>query len=127
MKLTREQILEMEPGRELDRLVALYVMGLDESNFNYDTETGTSERIRQNETFGEVWEPFNPSTDIAAAWEVVDKLKLCITPQSTGAPKELAYMVECEIEINVDGIRVFAETAPEAICKAALLAAQEGE
>lgn len=71
MTYTREQILAMEPGKDLDRLVAEQVLKWDESRFHYDSEIGISERIKHNEFFGEdVWEPFNPSTDIAAALEV---------------------------------------------------------
>jgi hypothetical protein len=62
------------------------------------------------------------STDITAAWEVVEKLRIAVTPQSIGAPEELSYMAEYENAPYVELKRVFAKTAPEAICKCALLA-----
>lgn len=58
--------------------------------------------------------------DISAAWEVVEKI---------GSVKVLGPNIEREWYASVLGNRnfgVFAKSAPEAICKAALIAVMEG-
>lgn len=111
--IEREKILAMQEGPKLDVLVQKYVFESDvfEIPAGWAYRTDTSWHFIRNY-----------SSSISAAWELVDKLKLAITPQSEGAPEGMAYMVEYENEPHVSGIRVFAKTAPEAICKAALLA-----
>lgn len=125
--MNRDEILAMKPGRELDALVAEKVMGyaigdgqggwIVQKVIIHRPDDGTAEWLRN----GQQQLP-HYSTDISAAWEVVDKLKISIVPQCLGAPDEYSYMVEYENEPYVNGIRVFASKAPEAICKAALLA-----
>lgn len=101
MTLTREQILNMEAGQELDALVAQRVMG---------------------------WETLSRrfSTDIAAAWEVVEMMRA----------DEWHFVIECNTtpEVVVKVYRAFEEphysgnwikSAPLAICRAALLAMLE--
>lgn len=128
MTYTREQILAMEPGKDLDRLVAEQVLKWDESRFRYDSETGISERIKHNEFFGEdVWEPFNPSTDIAAAWEVVEKLKkekglVTLVGNEKKWECRITAMVDVVYGIDVKDVSYWSKSAPEAICKTALLA-----
>ena len=68
--LTRESILAMEAGAEMDALVAERVMGfgtasLDSVDFWLDPKPGTGLRA----VFS-----WSPSTDIAAAWEVEDRI-----------------------------------------------------
>ena len=113
--MKREEILAMKPGEHLDRVVALRVMGYEESK----TMKGWV-RMGALATY-----PKRYSTDISVAWELVHKLKIAIIPQSPSAPTELSYYSEYENEPYVKKIHVFAETAPEAICKAALLAVLE--
>lgn len=96
---------DMEAGRELDAMVVEKVMGVD--------ITSGSHRV-----------PFY-STDIAAAWEVVEKLK------------SSSFYIEFYIEFYINrwqchfchetngGVncrRSYAPTAPLAICRAALKA-----
>lgn len=62
------------------------------------------------------------TTDIAAAWEVVEKMRECgfnVSIWAYDSPKR----VRCMIESSSHGpqFSFLAETAPEAICKAALL------
>jgi hypothetical protein len=106
-KLTRDEILAMEPGRELDALVAEKVMGW--------TKVGEN-----------AWEapnikgyPLLPrySTDIATAWEVVEKIAQKWHDFNIGR-----HHGKWSIGWNYKGSVVDLKTAPEAICKAALLA-----
>lgn len=98
--LTRDEILSMQ-GRELDALVAEKVMG-----WTYKTE------------FDKL---FKPSESISAAWEVVERLKFMKNHIDVFTSKNGKWGVEVSKEDAVY-VREFAITAPEAICKAALLA-----
>ena len=96
--MTRDDVLAMEPGRELDALVAKKVMG-----------------------WFEVWKPFSPSTDISAAWEVVEKL------QGTYWVRMNSMMKDHSCGVGKPDMRweYYGNSMPEAICKAALLAVLE--
>ncbi len=79
--------------------------------------------------------PWSPSTDISAAWEVVEKVK----PLMGNTPWDFVLARDTDIDGNTswccnfhaeyleDGCRVTADTAPEAICLAALEASQNEE
>lgn len=115
----REKILAMEPGRELDSLVAEKVMG---SELHWDGEEGQSYRIVEEKAFEEFLKPFNPSTDIAAAWEVAEKF------HSWELHKLLPGIRTYKAVMNADPRSVsYSDSAPEAICKAALLAVLDKE
>jgi hypothetical protein len=133
--MTKEEILAMSAGPELDDLVARHVMNLDDTSFHYDVEMGISERIKYNDFIDDhIWVSFNPSTDISAAWEVVEKIGgmeewmlYRVSHSDTVDEVDLGYA--CEL-LNVKrGYSVACEaiTAPVAICKAALLAVSEGK
>jgi hypothetical protein len=111
MTLTREQVLEMKAGDVINRLIALNIMGFEPS----DMRDGWV-RMGALATY-----PKQFSTDISAAWEVADKLKIAIIPQSTSAPDKLKYLARAEWDFRQLEIDVFAETAPLAICRVALL------
>ena len=113
--MTKEEILIMEAGIELDILVAESIMG-------YQVFAGmTSATSPLIITTSQV---LSYSRDISAAWQVVDKLK-----------EEKLLFIDifwdyeawfCRIE-DIDGKTIGAselacDSAPEAICKAALLA-----
>jgi len=106
---------EMKAGRELDALVAEKVMGWTLSGRVWIDERGHLQTIEPT-SFGS----FEPSSDIAAAWEVVEKMRArgLIVDLTLGAG---AYC-------RIGGFRPFAEergaTAPLAICLAALKAVQ---
>jgi hypothetical protein len=114
--MTRD-ILNMPAGREMDELVAERVMGwtleevtdpiMHETFMNYvDTETGRG-MYRPEEWL--------PSTDIAAAWEVVEKMQGGLRFELRRIPSGFwAYFGE---EMSAE-----ANTAPLAISRAALLA-----
>lgn len=139
MTLTREEILAMKPGPELDKMIAEHVMGwsiyrydkdvpercyymLVDKSFDPIADDGTW-NAGERKTEEEAWKDNRPfSTDISAAWEVADKLKIAIIPQSSSAPDNLKYLARAEWDFRQNEIDVFAETAPEAISKVALLA-----
>ncbi len=65
--MTRDEIMSLEPGRDLNMLVATKVMGW-KYNEDYFESMGEIKR-------GPFAEKFDPSSDISAAWEVVEKLQ----------------------------------------------------
>lgn len=94
----------MNPGRELDALIAERVMG---------------GKTKCTEIPGYEFIP-NYSEDIAAAWEVVEKLK---------KPRPI-FNLECDQRLgrwnaNFYGAAAEGDTAPHAICLAALAALPE--
>ena len=123
--LTREQILNAE-HEELDILVAVHVMGwrvFDSSILTFITDSGKY-ITRELTSYGS----FMPSEDISSAWTVVEKMgeKDCWMTIHYGpdeqAGGEPTYFVEV---VNPCLPDVCADTAPLAICRAALLAKLE--
>lgn len=122
--MTREEIEAMEPGRELDRLIRIHLFGDIDESWVWKEWWG-EHWITDNKEVATWFELPKYSTDISAAWEVITKMKernwwiaLNAEYKEWNAmfywdPHQQAY--ECG-----------AETAPEAICKAALLAVLEG-
>lgn len=106
----------MKAGRELDALIAEKVMGGKIGAGFYMKWPGENgwKRIA------------NYSTDIVAAWEVVEKLKSPFHFDLWRAPyraKEISW--SCSFSKSIDArdiVRGDAETAPHAICLAALKA-----
>ena len=107
--MTREEIMSMNSGRELDVLIAKNVMG--------------------HEVFVEYT---NYSTDVSAAWEIVEKFNGVIIDRcdiKTGWRIGLAkdeFVTDSSNCITSDNL-VEADTAPHAICLAALIAVMEVE
>jgi hypothetical protein len=109
---------QLVPGRELDALVAEMVMGWSPVSGGWRTSTG---QIRTWESVSGV-PGFKPSTDIVAAWQVVERLR------------EQGLLVNVDTFANCYDAYVFNEageeiicfsavaTAPHAICLAALKA-----
>lgn len=115
--MTMEELLAMEPGLKLDILVAEKIFNAkvrDDSYADYWFEEG------EPMTFSmEGFETrFKPSTDISAAWEIVEKL----SPRIMVLNRRHADVWHCKFYGN--GF-VEAETAPHAICLAALLEVME--
>jgi hypothetical protein len=120
--MTRDEILTMKPGPELNGLVARHVMG-------YEVVEVLPQGITYMQGKRKRWVPnSNYSKDIAAMWLVREEL--C---ESGGV--ELLNMCEehpqcCIFTTSAPGlpldrlqvITVMADTMPEAICKVALLA-----
>lgn len=136
--MTREEVLAMKPGRELDAKVAVEIFG-----WSHVAEYGTNAFDpalnmwfgvppgRQFVTLND--EPHLPSmidnplphysTSIADAWPVVEEIKnrgKVFVVKADGLMRgdfQPAYLAWCG---NMEVVR--AVTAPEAICKAALIA-----
>ncbi|MBB6731904.1 BC1872 family protein [Cohnella zeiphila] len=114
-KLDRAAILAMEPGRELDALIAEHVMGFEVANREYG--------VFIIDGLNKQWEP---STDIAAAWEIVGKFD----PEGfiVNYLGELSAWGEGWHAVFCYNHHVHKCSTPEeAICKAALLAKLESE
>lgn len=103
------------PGYELDKLIAEKVKVLGYKAIEFPANPLRPER----------WEWFNEnnsrrvflnhySTDIKAAWDLVEKFKLCVVPWGG------QWTATQQGQIYVDGEKNMAPTAPHAICLAAL-------
>ncbi|MHB8172129.1 MAG: BC1872 family protein [Thermincolia bacterium] len=112
--MTRDEVLNMKPGRELDALVAEKVMG---------------ERVRSRGQLescimpgaNKPWRAIpNYSTDISASWEVIETLA-SVFRMLERVPLISQYTCTVWPDNLLKPIKVNAPTAPEAICKAALL------
>jgi hypothetical protein len=104
--MTRDDILAMEPGREMDELVEFKVMGT------------------RKPAKGFVINPKHYSTSISAAWEVVEKFPLVDVSRCEFFEGNVTHEIKMWVKLDEDAIpyELSAKTAPEAICKAALLA-----
>lgn len=105
--MTQEEILTMQPGRELDIEVAQKIMG----HIIADDETlGYVERFIDPDDGSSLWSSVTPySADISAAWSVIDRMI------------DMGYEDTTHWANFGDG----RYTKAEAICKAALLAVLE--
>lgn len=104
----------MNPGRKLDALVAEKVMGWALSN---------KESIKDGLIYTDRgWTSAYPSysTDIAAAWEVVEKFRWA-EPELSWNDETHSWIVHFQKGMY-SGYANSAETAPHAICLAALKA-----
>lgn len=116
MTLTREQVLAMGAGREVDALLLQRVFGI-----NCGSKQGYDELIDENGSVVPIY-----SADISAAWKVVKHLskKYGVNVyEDEGAP------CECKLHkwSSEPNHEAEAETAPLAICRAALLTTLEEE
>lgn len=124
---------EMKPGRELDFEIAIKVMGWTRDNYG-DWDYKGSQAWRRND-YGEhsfFHEEFNPgahpfpphySTSIEAAWEVVELLRSKeIFLVLDNCEFEQAYEAEFTDFYETHRCSTRSDTAPHAICLAALKA-----
>lgn len=116
MKLTREEmreILAMKPGIELDKMVAQHVMGL---RLEGDMLNCGPRGWRQSADFC-------PSNHIGDAWEVVEEMKKIENMKfSMDFDCSVKGKWNAGISYNAGSYAGnSADTAPEAICKTALL------
>ena len=138
--MNRDEILKMEAGRELDALVAEYVMG-DElarqvgapeyatRDMAMDAGDMSLEGMQIGDFDWEQIEPYPYSTDIAAAWDVVEMMRNKVIYKYPVCPNIIYHHTDglwhCEY-FSGDWMRnATAPTAPLAICRAALLAVME--
>ena len=119
-KMTRDEIINMPAGRELDALVAEKVMSDNTRHFIWK-RYGKPDAIQSPEYGG----PQEYSTDIDAAWQVVEKLEIMGIRLIiwTGVNDIHWYQIG---EQDVVG-EIHATTLPVAICRAALLAVMDAE
>lgn len=120
----------LNPGPELDALIAEKVMGLEPWPIQiFSQKAFTAPRLHPGQ-FARPCESPSYSTDIAAAWKVVEKVDLFgyhVVPgwESYGPVYRTLCKVKGEWMISDDrslGWEVRAPTAPHAICLAALKA-----
>lgn len=127
--MTREEILSMEPGIRLDSMVAENVMGFRFEEYGkidaqYPCVTPVDDGLIFWASADKDGRIFSPSTDIAAAWEVVEKLT------SDGYKVVIGYdprLLELQWTVLMGHLfdsekhEVKYDAVQEAICKAALL------
>ena len=125
--MTRDEILAMEAGRELDALVAEKVMG-KRIKWREDDDALLEFNAILQHTDGTPFESWigiqGYSTDIAAAWNIQMKMRFCLIPRIDGGWNALPWE-----DISRTGplptSAGSARTAPLAICRAALLAVMD--
>ena len=121
MTLTREQIMNMPEGRELDTLVAQHIMELTivPDGLKYSPRYYLPE---YKETYHR--EVPNYSTNISAALEVVEKMRKNKIYLDIRVWPEEYQVLPHQDEHNklIEHCIVKSPSLPEAICKAALLA-----
>jgi len=124
--MTRGEILKMEAGPELDRLVAEQIMGWREGQDTLKLQGGVG-------ILGEKAIP-RYSTDIAAAMEVIERLlekRLRVSMYSPWGDRNEPHAIpEWTVFVLSNhglGIEMEGETLPLAICRAALIALEQSE
>jgi len=117
--MTLEEILRMEAGPELDRLVAKHIMGWKEGQEILESLSGIG-------ILGEKALP-RYSTDITAAWSVVEKLVNLgwlvnlLSPWKGNATCHWTCYVERKGENGWERLEATGDSAPLAICRAAMV------
>lgn len=110
--MTRDDVMGLS-GRELDAAVAEHVLGID--LYTVNPHDGSNEYWIDAGSDGDI-QAFRPlprySTDIAEAWRVLDTF-----PGAIALMNAVNGQWQCVILLTATGM-----TAPEAICRAALLA-----
>lgn len=116
-----------EPGRALDALVAERVMGWVGGGKYWIDPSNPAEMYGAGFTIGNTdydIPPFKPSTDIAAAWLVVERLSEQGRVLLVKADGNRKYSGALRYTVTINGIdgRFDSNSAPHAICLAALKA-----
>ena len=126
--MTREEILNMRAGREMDALIAEKVM----QHWVKRDVIMWQEGIKRKEEYSEGFTTLaHYSTDIADAWTVVEKMKSKhFRMYYKSAPFQKDDNEPLGWTCSMSGFEFMpehADTAPLAICRAALLAVMEAE
>jgi hypothetical protein len=113
--MTRDEIMNMPAGREMDALIAKQITkieGINDRGFKRDYDGSMVQVVPEY------------STDIAAAWEVAENIELF---QFMYLTKDIQWQIGNHGEYGFDEFTVIvgADTAPLVICRAALLAVME--
>ena len=125
---------EMQAGREMDCQIALRAMGWTEAGWDCDMHEYNG--VPGNGANGVLYIVPNYSTEISAAWQVIEKMPMPLELaksyekvyesgpigwQVCWCPNEMNQCEGCNDDCRcTSGNDVWAETAPLAICKAAL-------
>ncbi|WP_145413775.1 BC1872 family protein [Paenibacillus xylanexedens] len=141
--LTREQVTNAEPGTDLNVMVAEHVFGwkrIEGPEHDYDGPVEHREvLIPPNMSKAHAYAMMPPrgrvelsyfvnrhwSKDIAAAWGVLNIMKQYTFDLFWSEARQESEQWVCIFTPNIDAskyYKVYAGSAPEAICKAALLA-----
>ena len=138
--MTNVELLAMPAGRELDRIVAERVMelpaksirlcGTDECVEVWTDNPFYADGICNRRDVQGVCDPPSYSTDIAAAWKVVERMHECghaiVLERWLDMPSKNKWSALFIMENGHDTGQRVAESAPLAICRAALVAAGMG-
>lgn len=135
IQISREDILSMESGRKLDKLIALHVMGQSVYHYDKDHEENCYYELIDSEGYAvdpfggerdteeEAWDTCSYySESLNDAWEVVEGLQKSHLYTDV---RTCADFYEVWITDHSKGnqtVTVAHPELPEAICKAALLA-----
>ena len=113
MKPTKEQVLAEPAGRQMDACVAEIIFSYEDMGFEI------SPRYQKPTDHGVevLYDLPHYSTEIAAAWEVVEKMREKYGFLLTDETPWIAELIDCDF-LRITGE---AETAPLAICRASLL------
>ena len=112
----------MHAGRDVDALVAERVMGFTRQDESYLSVTaGLVRRFVWRDQTGDEYcaGPPRYSTDMAAAWHVVETLRLTVQPDAGSGGGGMAGRKDRRHHVYWEEVAE-AETAPLAICLAAL-------
>lgn len=142
--MTRDEILQVGAGYELDRFIANKVMGWQETSDaiyetrldksfvvavdDFDVCDGKRRVFLQSKWRGEAWR-WEPSINIADAWDIINKMIEDGTFINLGHGG-LVWRVNIStrhLYERLEFMSVTAETAPLSICRAALIATLEDE
>jgi len=133
-QITREEILKLEAGPQLNRLVAERIMGWTEGPDFWVSFEGVVHLKAGESSPGHIvyrGESWSPSTDIAAAMEVVNGLVdlgwlvNLLSPWKGNATCHWTCYVERQGKSGWERLEAVGDSAPVAICRAALLAVME--
>lgn len=134
--MTREEIMAMVPGRELDAMIAEKIMKWEWIKYRWwdGTEKDlltNGECVPHGDDFDRLgdkllyWDMPNWSDNIMDSWEVVGKVNYLYLYRWDDQPCEFIVKPgewECKLTDRVEERFIgIGKTAPEAICKAALL------
>jgi hypothetical protein len=129
---TKDEIQNMPAGREMDALIAGKIMGYKKIVIGSISWWVKESPLAMSYQFMAECADYCPSQDIAAAWQVVEKIKgLCFETQilmwDYSDKVTVCLFPRHGHEEFIPTLTVHAETAPLAICRAALLAVMDGD
>jgi hypothetical protein len=128
--MTRDEIMNMPDGREMDALIAREIFGMTiDRTFKGEWVVNPSYYVGSlGESRARGWAPKPYSTDIAAAWAVVEYFaKKYGSVEIDQVEKENLTGQEWCVCLRMDVDFALADTAPLAICRAALLAVMDSK